>query len=166
MLKSFMFGASAIGLVSTAALAEQTLAEKSPAAQATAQTSGDAATPSAIAVTTRDDARTLAETQFLAADVNVDGGVDKSEFAAFSADAAKTAGNKPAGELAVSAPSVDEAFMSIAKGDAKITRQEMIDARMKSFDAADGNKDKALDGAEQAKFAALTMVKADASRTQ
>jgi hypothetical protein len=175
MLKSLLFCASAIGLVSTAALADEMLAEKAPAAKTTAQSTTDAsapqtmtgaATPAALKVTTRDDAKKLAETEFLTADVNVDGGVDKSEFAAFSTEAAKAAGDKPAGDLVVSAPSVDEAFMSIAMGDAKITKQEMIDARAKSFDAADGNKDKTLDGAEQSKFAALTMVKVEPARIQ
>jgi hypothetical protein len=175
MLKSLLFCASAIVLVSTAALADEASSENATAAQTTTQWTTDAAapqtitgaaTPAATKVTTRDDARKLAEAQFLAADVNVDGGVDKSEFAAFSTEAAKAAGDKPAGDLVVSAPSVDEAFMAIAKGDAKITRQEMIDARAKSFDAADGNKDKTLDSAEQSKFAALTMVKVEPARIQ
>ena len=43
----------------------------------------------------------------------------------------------------------------------KISKQELVDARVKSFDAADANRDKVLDPLEQQKFAALVTVKRD-----
>ncbi len=158
MLKSILTCATAIGLATTAALAEQASVDKA-VPQYTTQTTSTSEAQSKV--TTREDAQKLGETQFLAADVNVDGFVDGVEFAAFSTDAAKLGADKTSGDMVVDAPSADQAFAAIAKGDGKITKQEMIDARTKSFEAADGNRDKSLDAAEQKKFAALTMVRSE-----
>jgi hypothetical protein len=159
MIKTLLTSAAAIALVSTAALADPA-APTTAAAEATPQyqmapEASDAAAISPIDVTTKDDAQKLADTEFLAADANADGVVDETEFAARAADAAM------ADPLAVAkdAAPADKAFAAIAKGDKKISKQELVDAREKNFDEADANRDKMLDALEQQKFAALVAVK-------
>jgi hypothetical protein len=159
MIKSLLTSAAAIALVSTAALADPAAtvnasAEAMPQYQATPEANGPAMI-APIEVTTKDDAKKLADTQFLAADTNTDGVVDESEFAALAADAALT---DPLAAASDAAPA-DKAFAAIAKGDKKISKQELADARAKNFNEADGNSDKILDALEQQKFAALVAVR-------
>ena len=163
MLRLFMAGASAIALASTAALADP--AQTTEAAQTTdaqipdaPQYMGAPAAEKAITpleVTTRADSEKLAATEFAAADANKDGTIDETEFSALAAYSEQTtAGVDPA-----KATPAEKAFVAIAKGDRKISKQELVDARGKSFDAADANRDKMLDALEQQKFAALVAVK-------
>lgn len=160
MLKLFMGCASAIALVSTAALADpdaQAVAAAPPADapqyMGAPSTAGAAITP--LDVTTRADSEKLAATEFAVGDTNKDGTIDELEFAALVAYSEQT----NAGVDAAKAAPSDKAFVTIAKGDKKISKQELVDARGKSFDAADANRDKMLDALEQQKFAALVAVK-------
>lgn len=135
-----------------------------PGAEATTET--EAAAPATITsvaqVTTRDDAEKLAETQFLLADANADGTIDKAEFTAFSKSQANFGAPVAAEEPAAAAATTPEqAFTAIAKSDSKISEDELVEARTNSFDAADVNRDKTLDASEQQKFAAMTMVDAE-----
>ncbi|MEK7265108.1 MAG: hypothetical protein AAB227_03315 [Pseudomonadota bacterium] len=164
MLKLFMTGVSAIALASTAALADpaQTeVAQATETAQATdapqymSKPSSLEAAITPLEVTTRADSEKLAATEFAAADTNKDGTIDETEFAAFAAYSEQRA----AGVDAAKATPAEKAFVAIAKGDKKISKQELADARGKSFDAADANRDKLLDKIEQQKFAALVAVK-------
>ena len=160
MLKLFMAGASAIALASTAAFADPAT-ETSAVAQTTdaPQYMSEPATTEAailpLEVTTRADSEKLAATEFTAADTNKDGSIDETEFAALAAYSEQTS----AGVDPKKAAPADKAFVALAKGDKKISRQELVDARGKSFDAADANRDKMLDALEQQKFAALVAVK-------
>ncbi len=167
MIKYLLTSSAAIALVSTAALADPAAtvnasAEAMPQYQAAPEANGPAMI-SPIDVTTKDDAQKLADTQFLAADMNADGVVDESEFAALAASTALT---DPLAAASEAAPA-DKAFAAIAKGDKQISKQELAAARAKTFDEADANRDKMLDALEQQKFAALVAVKpATAARSQ
>lgn len=157
MMKAILVSASALALVATAAVAEGTAGKTTP------QYKPDAAAAAPASVDTRADVQKLAEAQFLAADVNVDGALDLKEFVALSTDAAKQAdATKPTDDMAALAPTAEEAFKDIAKADSEITRQELVDARARSFDAADTNNNAKLDESEQQRFAALTAVKPQA----
>ena len=144
MIRTILFCAGTLALASTAAMADP-----NAGAGANPQFKPDAAEASLMIspteVSSRDDAQKLGDAEFLIADINVDGAVDKSEFGALVGATPDSA----------DAPSLDRNFAAIAKGDGKITRQEMIDARTKNFDQADANRDKRLDAGEQEQFAAL-----------
>lgn len=150
---------SATALISTAASADPTASQESADAQATPAYAAPAADgPSQMAptdVATKADASKLAESEFLRADLNVDGMIDKSEFARFVSETAKAA-SAPAAD----AQNVDAAFRKIATGDEQITLDELSKSRAKFFDAADENRDLALDAGERTKFAALVSVRA------
>jgi len=166
MLRLFITGAGAVALASTAALADpnektETAAQSTEAPQYMSEPAKQETAITPLEVTTRADSERLAATEFAAADTNKDGSVDEAEFAAFAAYAEQT---NPGVDPAKAAPA-DKAFVAIAKGDKKISRQELVDARGKSFDAADANRDKMLDALEQQKFATLVAVKlADADK--
>lgn len=144
MIRTILFCAGTIALASTAAMADPN-AEAGAKPQFKPDASEASLMISPNEVSSRDDAQKLGDAEFLIADINVDGAVDKSEFGAFVGAAPDDA----------DAAAVDKTFASIAKGDGKITRQEMIDARTKNFDQADANRDKRLDTAEQRNFATL-----------
>jgi hypothetical protein len=144
MIRTILFCTGTIALASTAALADPN-AEADAKPQFKPEAAESSLMISPAQVSSRDDAQKLGDSEFLIADVNVDGAVDKSEFDIF-------VGAAPDG---ADAAALDKTFTAIAKSDSKITRQEMIDARTKSFDQADGNRDKRLDAAEQKKFATL-----------
>lgn len=166
-MKTLLMSAGAIALISTAALADPAAggAEQAAASpQYQAPPENERLMISPIDVTTKDQAQKLADVQFLVADANADGVIDEGEFSAFAADAANATANVVA---TADGQPADKAFASIAKTDKKITKQELVDARAKSFDAADANRDKVLDPLEQQKFAALVTVKpASASKLQ
>lgn len=153
MLKLFMAGASVIALASTAAFADPSAKPGETARYMTNPERAEAAiTPAEV--TTRDDAKKLADAEFKLADVNADGAIDPAEFATYAAL------NATKQDAAVeTAPPTDTAFAAISKGDKAISKAELAEARGKSFDSADGNKDKLLDPLEQKKFAALIAVK-------
>lgn len=158
MIKTLLTCASAAALIASAAFAEETAQNKTaPKYEAQSAT----ITPAKVA--TREDAKKLAEAQFLIADANVDGAIDGAEFSALAQSTAKADAASAAGDVVVNAPTPDEAFALISKGDGKITKQELIEARTMSFEAADANRDKALDAAEKRKFAALIMVRSEAA---
>ena len=106
-------------------------------------------------VATREDAAKLADWQFELADVNADGAIDAEEFAAFVAVVAR---DESAVALAKAEKS-DAAFANIAKADKLISKEELVEARAKSFDAADADGSKSLDPLEQQRFAALVAAK-------
>lgn len=164
---------SATALISTAASADPkaneradpTASRESADARATPAYAAPAADgPSQMAptdVATKTDASKLAESEFLRVDLNVDGMIDKSEFARFVSETAKAA-SAPSADAA----SVDAAFKKIATGDEQITLEELSKSRAKFFDAADENRDLALDASERTKFAALVSVRApDAAKS-
>lgn len=156
MIRTILYCAGTIALASTAAMADPN-AEAGAKPQFKPEAAESSMMISPAQVSSRDDAQKLGDSEFLIADVNVDGAVDKPEFEAFVGAAPDDA----------DAAAVDKSFAAIAKGDSKITRQEMIDARTKSFDQADANRDKRLDAAEQKQFAALVTAKpADLTHAQ
>lgn len=106
-------------------------------------------------VATREDAAKLADWQFELADVNADGAIDAEEFAAFVAVTSKNDGAMATEK----AEKPDAAFAKIAKADKFISKEELVEARAKSFDAADVDGSKTLDPLEQQRFAALVAVK-------
>lgn len=159
MLKLLLAGASAVALASTAALADPAAQAEpaGPAGDAPQYMTEPAATEAAITpleVTTRDDSQKLATVEFAVADANKDSVIDQAEFTAYAAMAAQANAVEPS-----KAAPADKAFAAIAKADKKISKQELAEARAKSFDAADANRDKLLDALEQQKFAALVIVK-------
>lgn len=159
MIKSLLMSAGAIALASTAALADPAAGGAEPPAispQYQAPPENERLMISPIDVTTKDQAQKLADVEFLVADANAEGVVDEAEFSAFAADASNIGAN---GAAIADGQPLDKAFAAIAKADKKISKQELIDARAKSFDAADANRDKVLDPLEQQKFAALVAVK-------
>lgn len=159
MMKIILTGAGAIALASTAALADpQETTMDAPKYQAAP--AAPEAIMSPIDVATRKDVDTLVETQFAIADDNADGSIDKAEFDAFVLSTAKKDASSPFGGPPLDrAPTSEKAFAEIAKADGKISKQELVEARVKSFEAADGNRDKTLDALEQQKFASLVAVK-------
>lgn len=159
MLKLLLAGASAVTLVSTAALADPAAQAQPtpPVGDAPQYMTESAATEAAITpleVTTRADSEKLATVEFTIADANKDGVIDQAEFTAYAAMSAQA----NAVDLSKAAPA-DKAFVAIAKADQKISKQELTESRAKSFDAADANRNKLLDALEQQKFAALVIVK-------
>jgi hypothetical protein len=153
MFKLLLSGAGVLALASTAAVADPASKSSEPARYLSTPESAEAAMTPAD-VTTKDDAKKLAEVEFKLADANGDGAIDAAEFASYAALTAKKQGVQ-----SETAPPPDSAFAAIAKGDTNISKEELADARGKSFDAADANKDKILDPLEQSKFAALIAVK-------
>lgn len=153
MLKLVITGAGFIALASTAAVADPAAHEIHPTGHESAS-SGTDAVIAPTDVTTREDAKLLAEREFKLADSNADGAIDEAEFAAFAATASKTSGVAPE-----KAQPADAVFEALAKQDKKITKPELADARDRSFEAADANRDKRLDALEQQKFAALIAVR-------
>ncbi len=150
MIRTILFGAATIALASTAAMADPA-ADKlgAPKINQPAEQAELMISPERVA--TRDDAQKLADAEFLIADANVDGAVDKSEF--------ETLVTAPDTSDPAIAPKIEKAFAAIAKNDGKISRQEMIEARSTSFDKADVNRDKNLDEGEKQIFAALVAIK-------
>ncbi len=151
MIRTILFCTGTIAFASTAAMADPN-AEAGVNPQFKSEAAESSLMISPAEVSSRDDAQKLGDSEFLIADANVDGAVDKSEFNIFASAAPDGA----------DAAALDKTFIAIAKGDSKITRQEMIDARTRSFDQVDGNRDKRLDPAEQKKFATLVTGKPDA----
>lgn len=169
MLKYFMVGASVAALASTAAVADpaasETAAAEGAATQYTAEVIALKPPITPLEVTTRADSQTLAEIEFAIADANADGFIDESEFAAYAKMA--TEENAAKGFKPERATPLEKAFSSLAKGDKKISKPELTEARGKSFDAADANRDTMLDALEQQKFASLVAVKPPAeTKTQ
>lgn len=165
MLKLFMTGAGAIALASTAALADPAqTTQTAPSENAVQYMTEPAPAERAMTpldVATRADSQKLAATEFAVADTNKDGTIDETEFAAFAA----YSGQANAGVEPAKATPAEKAFVVMAKGDGKISKEELADARGKSFDVADANRDKTLDKLEQRKFASLIAVKpADATK--
>lgn len=160
MLRLILTGAGAIALASTAALADpnanmNTDAQTSDAPQYVSEPAQMETALTPLEVSSRADSEKLATAEFAAADVNKDGSIDETEFAALAAYSEQT---NPGIDPAKATPS-DKAFAAIAKGDGAISKKELIDARGKSFDAADANRDKALDALERQKFATLVAVR-------
>lgn len=159
MFKFMLGGASALVLVATAAAADPAATkarEEAVAKDATAYLAPETkreVTPKEVA--TKDDAMALAAAEFLRADVNVDGVLDKAEFAMLlpAMDAAATA--KPD-----KAAAVDASYAKIAGDDAMITQAELVADRTEVFEKADANKDQMLDKVESRKFATLVAVNA------
>lgn len=147
MLRVSMFVAGAAALVSAAAVAQPADELETAPAEPIAS---EAATMSAAEVTTRSEAEQLAEQQFLAADSNADGVLDRAEFAAFAALPPPTAEAGAEGDAA-------DAFDAIAEADGKITEDELVEVTTGSFEAADSNSDGVLDDSEQQRFAAMTI---------
>jgi len=161
MLKLFMAGAGVLALASTAAFADPAAKSADPARYMTKPERLEAEMTPAD-VTTKEDSKKLAESEFRLADSNADGAIDAAEFAAY---ATMTANRQDA--QFENAPPPEAAFAAIAKGDKTISGAELAEARGKSFDSADANKDKILDPLEQKKFAALIAVKpAEAPQAQ
>lgn len=155
MIKMLLTGAAACALVFSAAAANP--AEKSAPKPTYKQTAAaEAIDP--IAVTTKEDAALLAVRQFAAADLNADNSIDAEEFAAFVAASAQARAGLPGAPDENSAPA-DAAFKTIAKGDMMIAKEELVEARVESFEKADADGDKSLDALEQQRFAALVSAK-------
>lgn len=161
MLKLFMIGASAAALASTAAFADPTEAQTAPtqpdAPQYTTEAVTEVAPITPLEVTTRSDSEKLAQKEFTVADANADGVIDEAEFVSYAQLTAEE--NIAMGIKSEKAAPVEKAFVAIANGDKKISAPELTEARTKSFDAADANRDNMLDAVEQQKFASLVAVK-------
>ena len=160
MLRSTLISASAIAVLSASACAQET-----PTTEA--QTTTEASIVDASQVQTRDEAKLFAESEFMQADLNADGKIDKSEFLAYASvhtpinDPALTPTDEmaDAGEVA-EAPkaeiTADQAFAEISKGDEAISETEMVETRIAQFDEADADKDEKLNESERQQFASLT----------
>ena len=159
MLRVLLTSAAAGALIFNAAAATEA---NEQASKPKYQPTGTVEPVKPIDVTTREDAAKLADLQFDLADVNADGAIDAEEFAAFVAVASRT---ESAATLEKAEKS-DAAFAAIAKADKLISKEELIEARAKSFDAADADGSKSLDPLEQQRFAALVAAKPAAGATQ
>ncbi len=161
MLKLFMIGASAAALASTATFADPTESQTAPiqpdAPQYTTEAVTEVAPITPLEVTTRSDSEKLAQKEFTVADANADGVIDEAEFVSYAQLTAEE--NTAMGFKPEKAAPVEKAFVAIANGDKKISAPELTEARTKSFDAADANRDNMLDAVEQQKFASLVAVK-------
>jgi len=155
MIKILLTGAAAGALAISAAAANPS--DKS-APKPTYKPAEKAEMIDPIAVTTKEDAALLAEQQFAAADLNADGAIDAQEFAAFVAITAEANAGLPGAPDETAAPA-DEAFKAIAKDDMMISKDELTEARAKSFKTADVDGNKALDALEQQRFASLIAAK-------
>lgn len=160
MFKTMLTSASAFALIMTAATANQ---QDDMSATPKYEPATAPSAMSAIDVTTREEAAKLADWQFAIADANADGAVDADEFSAFvAADAQAAAGQAPI----ENAEPADKAFAAIARTDKKISKEELAEARAKSFDKADANGDQSLDALEQQRFAALVTAKPAGAKAQ
>ncbi len=176
MIKTLTGFAGALALVSfsaaanPAALATNDASASPSATMQTEATPGYTAAPAtasfdmtAADVATQEDARKLAELEFLRADVNVDGSIDKAEFVAFTTPPSDAA----AAPVNSKAATADSLFVKIAKNDAAISQTDLIDARIKSFDEADADDNRSLSAKEKQRFAAMLAAKpAAAVKTQ
>jgi len=115
-------------------------------------------------VNTKDDARIFAEKEFLKADVNTDNAVNIEEFTDYlsalstSIEPIIEASNTSA-TISVTRPTPDQIFAEISKGDNEISKDEMVESRTASFDAADKDGDSVLNETEKQSFAALVLAK-------
>ena len=169
MIRSTILCAS-FAVLATAAAAQEPAPAKAP--------EETAAIIDAKQVGTRDEAKLYAASEFLQADQNADGKIDKEEFIAYASvrapmydplaeRTADAVGEKNANKAeklesaaADKAKNAEEQFAAISKGDEAISKNEMVEARVAQFDAADADKDETLDASERVQFAALTTLKA------
>lgn len=134
-------------------------------------------------VSTKEDARAFAESEFKQADINRDGSIDKEEFLAYAvisapmedsaAEAPDTgAMDDPAaaegeGDMAAADEPADaeEQFAEISNGDQTISETEMVEARVEQFEEADSNGDEQLDPEERKAFVKLATLKPSSERS-
>jgi hypothetical protein len=167
MLRTSTLSVSLIALLTAAACAQE-----DPATTAGAETAAEVQILDAAQVTTRDDAKLFAKSEFAQADLNSDGSIDEGEFVAYasvrtSAAPAAVSGEQPAGEQTAPAPTetataatAEQQFAQISNGDETISETELAEVRAEQFDAADSNGDDTLDSQERLQFASLTAPKA------
>lgn len=155
-------GAAAVALAANAAVAEDQ--KGAPKSASPSSASPSSANPAAVEkplaasdVASIDDARAFAAAEFKRADKNVDGKLERAEFdtlfdAPVGAGAPSTIAAKPALRQP---PATDTLFGGVAKADGVILVEELIEARVSAFRAADRNVDAKLDAEERLEFAAL-----------
>ena len=159
MFRTALISASALAVITSTACANEETAVQSAEEGATIV--------DATQVETRDDAKLYAESEFLLADLDQNGKVDKTEFLAYAAMHAPLADplTEPSdgasihaeGDADVAADaSAEEEFDKISKGDEEITEDHMVETRVAQFDEADVNDDEKLDETERQTFATLT----------
>ncbi len=198
--------ASALALAASAAFAQEdgaatvdvdatAKAANEIAVDAAEETGVKATILQASSVSTKDDAKLFAEAEFVQADLNNDGQVDKMEFLAYAAVRAPLETADPETDTQVTAEAeveaqgdadpdmksvtepatasaemiaeeipqtAEEQFAKISKGDETITQDEIVEARLAQFDAADADDDETLSEEERASFETLTELKPSA----
>lgn len=171
MNRIILSAASAIAMISGAALAQSTDQTTTTPQYQPETAATEATTPDSLAVTTKADATTFAKKEFAMLDTNGDKKIEKAEFiAAAETMMAKDhmAMNEPvtgaADETATAQTQVaqgdgeetiDQTFMGLAKNDETVTEKELVAARIEDFAQADANADGSLDETEKARFAEL-----------
>lgn len=190
MFRYILTGASVIALMSGAAYAGDKKADTKAAADQMKKAAEVLVEPAPILdvaqVSTRDDAKLLAEAEFKQADLDMNGEISKDEFIAYASvkttrnisepattatvtEPANTALNtEPAAEgdadIEANLPATaEEQFAMLSKDDEEISKDEMIEARVAGFEEADANDDEVLDDNERQKFVALVEVKKPAN---
>lgn len=163
MLRTSTLSVSLIALLTAAACAQE-----DPTATAGTETAAEMQILDASQVTTRDDAKLFAKSEFAQADLNGDGSVDEGEFVAYASvrtsSAAPSAGQSAEGDAAApvetDSATAEQQFAEISNGDETISETELAEARVKQFDEADADDDETLDSEERTQFASLTAPKA------
>lgn len=150
-------GAAAVALAANAAVAEDQKGAPKSASPSSANPAAVEKPLAASDVASIDDARAFAAAEFKRADKNVDGKLERAEFdtlfdAPVGAGAPSTIAAKPALRQP---PATDTLFGGVAKADGVILVEELIEARVSAFRAADRNVDAKLDAEERLEFAAL-----------
>lgn len=145
MIRILLTAASALALVATASAGE-------PGQKGAVKFKPEArATMTPDAVTSREDAAKLGESEFVLADADANGFLNEVEFARLEATL-----SKPEGATAPT-PAAAEAsmFTAVAGEDGQVSKEELAAARVASFDAADADLNRTLSDSERQVFASL-----------
>lgn len=166
MIRTSTIGVSVFALLTAAACAQE-----DPSANAAAETETRTQILDASQVTTREEAKLFAKSEFTQADLNGDGNIDEGEFIAYASVRAPMASTTaPEGEGDATAPAetagagsvastAEEQFAEISNGGESITETRLAEVRVEQFDQADADGDETLDMEERIQFASLTAPK-------
>ncbi len=126
MLRLSFIGAS-LAVMATAACAQE---------EPVVTTNEGAAIIDAKQVATRDEAKLFAETEFVQADQNADGKVDRAKFIAYASVRAPLPTMTPDAEetAAADTTTAEDQFAEMSNGDEEISETELVDTRVDQFD--------------------------------